>query len=328
MKTFFVLCATVSVIQVIFIGESSAQADNYQDYTPQIYGQDRRSASPQNDRRFTRPQLAAGRRFEPENFYEQDGLVDERLPRSRSYMEELQYPQMSPRFNNNYNGNNRGLDLLGNAITKPLELVGQVGSLLGNNLNNIHRIASNGIRNLSDLGDGITNSVLDNMDSRSRMFNSFRNDGVGILNNVAQIPTRFMRNINGSLPSFNDNNQYQNELANARRLAGQFIPKIMNPYQENYQPRRQYPIERDYQLEQEQDAYYEPDVQLPSPLPQRKIQNPLPVPSQSTLEQLPENAKKVVAPLSPAKKRTNINSSTNAKNSSANTNNSSTNTNS
>jgi len=94
MKAFFVLCAILSVIQVFFIGESTAWGEDYSDYISNNNENYRRMASRQNYGRFARRPPATGRRLAPRN--------------RQTRLEDPEYYEQAAPVYNNYGWDNTG----------------------------------------------------------------------------------------------------------------------------------------------------------------------------------------------------------------------------
>jgi len=226
MKAFFVLCSTLSVLQVIFIGESTAQNEDYKDYIDNV-------GSYLGNNRITNR-----------------GMLN---PASFGY-------DMNTGINNMYDVFGNAMDVVKTGANRGISNLASLGDNMNNGANNIMnevfgndainvlKTGSNrGISNLASFGDDIYNGV------NNIAYDVFGNP-IDVVKTGAKIPRHLSKTITGIMPnflSFNNNNQYEGELANGRRLPREYIPNEMYPMQNKYQPRRQYPSQSQYLPQEE-----------------------------------------------------------------------------
>lgn len=210
------------------------------------------------------------------------------------------------------------LDHASDVVTKSSDTIGNVGMLLASKRNNMHKIANHGIGKVL-LGDGKTNGLLNVMDKGSQIHKTHKiilsntlnnvtdlatnaseiagtavntpiamsSDALNVVKTAVRIPSRLSRRFTDeltNLPLLNNDNEYEDQLAQRKRRA-----KYGRPTEEEYLSDRTYPLQERYPLEEK----YESAAPLPSQSSRRKPQPITP----ANQQQKP----KKVAPLLPAK---------------------------
>jgi len=247
MKSFSILCATLSVIQVIFIGESTAENEGNKDYV-YIAGQKMTGDSVGN----VGPLLGStrnNRNWEANNRIP-DGMI--LGDNKKNLIKDIMYdgygndavkhvntgndiPMRSwnnidkeaniriPNFAKMGNkmskiANKKGYDVIGKYAVDAVNTAGnEIPRWIGNNMNR----KANNIRtpNFGRMGKDISYGV------NNIMNDVFGNYGVDANNAGAQIPRRLPSNMNRRIsnsPRFNNNNQYQDEFAYGRPQADEY----------------------------------------------------------------------------------------------------------